>query len=194
MVVNGEKKCSKCGKTKSVNDFYKRKQSSDGYNWNCKECIKNFQHEYRSKNGEHERKREKNRRILFKQINPCKSWARKTLDTHRSKGYKVNITTDELVEIAKKTKECLFCGRKINFSEKERRNRPSLDRVNNEKVINKDNVMIVCFLCNKTKGERTLKEFLDFCKKVARISSQFPTPTMYGDNSIETIHGRLCQT
>jgi len=33
------KKCSKCGKIKSIDEFYKREGNRDGYNGKCKTCI-----------------------------------------------------------------------------------------------------------------------------------------------------------
>ncbi|WP_432169062.1 endonuclease VII domain-containing protein [Streptomyces sp. 1222.5] len=35
-----EKRCNRCGQTKSVEDFYKRKSSTDGLNPWCKECYR----------------------------------------------------------------------------------------------------------------------------------------------------------
>ena len=34
------KKCSYCGKIKSLNDFQRRSSTKDGYNASCKECRK----------------------------------------------------------------------------------------------------------------------------------------------------------
>lgn len=34
------KTCSKCGKEKPADEFYKNKLSKDGYEWRCKECVK----------------------------------------------------------------------------------------------------------------------------------------------------------
>ena len=36
----GSKKCPKCSKTKSVNDFHKDKTRKDGFDTYCKECAK----------------------------------------------------------------------------------------------------------------------------------------------------------
>jgi len=36
-----KKRCSKCGKKKSLNKFYKNKWSKDGYHHYCKECHSN---------------------------------------------------------------------------------------------------------------------------------------------------------
>lgn len=46
------------------------------------------------------------------------------------------------------------------------RNSPTLDRLDNESVIRKDNVATLCYRCNATKRERTLKEFLEYCNAV----------------------------
>ena len=37
--VNGMKECTKCGETKSVSEYYKRKDVSDGFRKDCKKCI-----------------------------------------------------------------------------------------------------------------------------------------------------------
>jgi hypothetical protein len=45
---------------------------------------------------------------------------------------------------------------------------PTLDRLDNEKVIRSDNILILCYQRNATKRDRTLKEFLDYCWAVAK--------------------------
>jgi len=49
---------------------------------------------------------------------------------------------------------------------------PTLDRLDNEKVIRRDNVLILCYQCNATKRDRTLNEFLDYCRA---ITAKFAT-------------------
>lgn len=34
------KKCSKCKEIKLKSDFYKNKNSKDGFGWHCKKCLK----------------------------------------------------------------------------------------------------------------------------------------------------------
>ena len=43
-----------------------------------------------------------------------------------------------------------------------------MDRLDNEKVIRSDNILILCYQRNATKRDRTLKEFLDYCWAVAK--------------------------
>lgn len=38
-----EKKCTKCKMVKPITEFYKNRNSKDGYNYNCKECTKKSQ-------------------------------------------------------------------------------------------------------------------------------------------------------
>ena len=41
-----EKKCTKCGKVKSLDEFGNRKRNKDGKQYNCKTCLKEFYYEY----------------------------------------------------------------------------------------------------------------------------------------------------
>ena len=43
-----------------------------------------------------------------------------------------------------------------------------LDRTQNGNVIRKYNTMIICHQFNRTKGERTLSEFVEYCKMVVK--------------------------
>lgn len=44
------KRCSKCGKTKSISEFSKRKASPDGLNYTCRECAAQTAREWRGRN------------------------------------------------------------------------------------------------------------------------------------------------
>lgn len=45
-----EKKCSKCGEVKSLSEFYKRKNSIDGYFHTCKKCKNEYSRYYHNNN------------------------------------------------------------------------------------------------------------------------------------------------
>ena len=55
--VNGMKECSKCGETKDVSEYHKRKDVSDGFRKDCKKCIKQYQIDNRDKINEKRRQR-----------------------------------------------------------------------------------------------------------------------------------------
>ena len=46
------KKCTKCKQVLPLTNFGKRKVSTDGYNWTCKDCYNAKQREFREKNPE----------------------------------------------------------------------------------------------------------------------------------------------
>jgi 5-methylcytosine-specific restriction endonuclease McrA len=48
----------------------------------------------------------------------------------------------------------------------ETRNSPTLDRINNENIVNLDNAYICCCECNRTKSNRTLNGFSEYMKNV----------------------------
>jgi len=47
---NEYKKCTKCGETKPLSEFYERKKNKDGYHNQCKDCIKKYQRSYKKTN------------------------------------------------------------------------------------------------------------------------------------------------
>jgi len=51
------KRCSECGQVKPITEYYKRKESKDGYNSKCKKCLLKYQKRYRIK-------RNKNHRVI----------------------------------------------------------------------------------------------------------------------------------
>ena len=89
---------------------------------------------------------------------------------HRRRGYKIELTYAELCEVALKTDSCFICGTMLDWqlgSKGHMNGRsPTLDRLDNEEVIRRDNILILCYKCNATKRDRTLKEFLDYCNAV----------------------------
>ena len=97
--------------------------------------------------------------------NPIIYWARDTLSGHRKK-YKVEISFDYVFQLATHQQVCFFCNCKLDYNRGKSRlqdNSPSLDRINNESTLTKDNVIIVCQKCNRTKSNRTFKDFIKYC-------------------------------
>ena len=146
------KVCAKCKKRKNISEFGKKSSSSDGLKRVCKNCLKKQRMEYRLKY-------------------PYKEWASQTLYRKRRKNYKINISANELAELAKQTIYCPLCNRKLKwgFGNKKGRpqyNSPSLDRKNNEKFLNKDNVWIICWRCNTAKFEDSIENFINYCRTI----------------------------
>lgn len=98
---------------------------------------------------------------------PQLSWAKKTINTHIRKGHVVVFSVDELVKIVPVC--CSICDRILVWNHKgvPQGTSPSLDRINNEKILTLQNIQIVCLRCNATKQNRTQSEFEEYCCMVA---------------------------
>ena len=107
-------------------------------------------------------------------------WARSTIATHKSKGFMVTLRSRELYEMVKDINNCSICGCKLNWNGGKVSNiSPSLDRIDNEMFITKDNIQIVCHRCNRLKGTMLMSEFVSYCNIVA--------DNFKGDNYISEI-------
>lgn len=152
-----KKKCSCCKEIKSRTEFYKRRDSKDGLRNVCKLCMIDITKSW------HEKKRIES---------PFYRWAKNTLKGHKHRGYQVNITSEELEDIVSKTKTCQICGCELKRGNgKVTDISPTLDRKNNENVIDINNIMILCNYCNLTKGKRPIIEFIKFCELVVARKS-----------------------
>jgi len=158
------KVCSKCKKEKNIEEFVKNRRCKDGYRNPCKECNRNQQREYYHKNKEKWKKYNR----VWRKNNPVKRWCMQTISAHKQNGYKVLFTTNDLLPVAKQTNTCPICDIKLDweFGKGHKRNSPSLDRMNNSKIIKLNNIKIICYKCNSTKLDRTMKEFVDYCKMI----------------------------
>lgn len=143
----GYKRCSKCGKLKPKSEFWKDSRNEDGLQLQCKECKR-----------EYNLKRYLNR----KERNPIGWWVWRTVESHTDMGYTMR-DIDCIYEEAKHTKYCPICGVELIYCNdgKKSGNSASLDRIDNQKEINRDNFMIICSRCNSRKYNRSLKEYLD---------------------------------
>lgn len=86
---------------------------------------------------------------------------------HHSK-YILHISSKELADIARKADSCAICGCQLNWAPGRKFSglSPSLDRIDNGQDIAKDNIQIVCHSCNRTKSNRTMRDFVAYCKTV----------------------------
>lgn len=74
----------------------------------------------------------------------------------KRRGIEFSITLQEAEDMWQKP--CSYCGRKISIL--------SLDRIDNNKPYNKDNVTVCCRWCNYSKGTGSLSFFYRQCKLV----------------------------
>jgi len=147
--------------------------------YNCKKCEYEYSRRYFREHPTFRPEYEKE----YRRKNSRRRWASACLAGHRRRGYTTELTYDELCEVALKTEACFICGVMLDWqlgNKGHMNNRsPTLDRLDNEEVIRRDNILILCYKCNATKRDRTLREFLDYCGAVVeRFYSHFEYPQL----------------
>jgi len=101
--------------------------------------------------------------------NVWRTWAKNSIFFHsRRKELVVTITRDELEFMARATTNCFYCGCELLWSVGEgyRDRTPTLDRLHNEEILTKDNIVICCRQCNTTKTNRSYSEFVVYCEHI----------------------------
>jgi hypothetical protein len=94
-------------------------------------------------------------------------WAIAGLSRHRHQGYIIQMKSKELEKLLKETQTCRICGQPLTVRLGEKQS-PSMDIIDpNNKILSAKNVQIVCFQCNSTKRDRTMQEFIEYCKLVS---------------------------
>lgn len=163
------KKCSKCDTVKPLDQFSKLKKHWDGLKGQCKSCdseyhqqnrahISNRMKIYRTANKEHISERGKkyyksNWKILIRSLKI----------RHIKKGFpelSFNLTDEYLTSIV--PEHCPLSNIKLEKgTENGSYNSPSLDRIDNSKGYEQDNVMFISHCVNTSKGNLTLEEWLE---------------------------------
>lgn len=170
------KKCSRCKQIKSSDEFHKNPTSKDGLNWYCVDCEKEYRKIHIETARQYRRKNWEKCKIAcwkWQTKYPEKAWANRTRCNHNKIGIPVSLTTIEIADKLKKNPFCALCGQKLqpqNGKGGMADCSPTLDRKNNEKFLNKDNALILCAYCNRAKGNRTLKEFIEYCRKIGQLN------------------------
>lgn len=152
--IEQTKKCSKCGAEKPLSAFHVDKTRKYGRYHMCKEC----------------RKKDNQDRYRNRSIEKIKEyWSNTSLYCHKRHGYIINVDKDYIYKLALKTDYCPICGCKLDWCSGNGCNdeSPTLDRIYNEKILNEDNVWIICRKCNTTKLNRTFDEFVEYCSMVS---------------------------
>lgn len=175
--------CSICGIEKNIIEFDKNRKQ-------CKECRKiykkqnymktkkyqsDYYKQYYIKNKENINKRHKEYNINNKEHIRLYNFdyrkkdvylfiANAAIRNHINHGYIVNITKDQLKILFENTKICPICGIDLipNIGNGHTWNSPSLDRINNEKEININNIQIICKRCNVHKQNKTMDEMAEW--------------------------------
>lgn len=141
--------CRECGLELSESEFYLTGRGR--LDCTCKTCRKTQSKERYDKN-------------------PYRAWAIHTRYYHESQGVQVRLSLDELEHIARIHDRCMLCQEDIHYGRKssgaKQDNSPVLDKITLDNFIDTNNCMVVCPRCNGAKKGKTLKQFIDYCRKI----------------------------
>ena len=156
--------CVRCNKELPISEFY---SPPSGFRFSCKKCDLAFARKYQQSHPSWWKEYLKD----YAKDNPRRRWAVACLAGHRRRGFAIGMSAEELYQLAAKADHCYICGTELNWQLQSKgrikSNSPSLDRLDNERALRSDNVSILCYRCNATKRDRTLREFVRYCADVA---------------------------
>ena len=145
---------------------FSRKEYNKKYYQDNKESILIQQKNYRADNKEKvrdmKRKYRSNYFNIMKYTDISMSFLSYKIGHMKERSNDVTLTAEELLELIPKDLKCPVFGTKFSFGKghnwKYKQNSMSVDRIDNNKGYNKDNIVIVSFKANAMKSSATLKE------------------------------------
>jgi len=174
------KRCARCKMVRPIENYYKVKfESLDGRHVFCKRCILISQRAYKYKNRERIQKREHNRRLRLRSIDPHYSTKTNTRWRQTAKGAYATIKNrsisksrrgsaqfdisykDFLFWYNNEKKLCRYCGISLKefllirhnlFGIAQRTNVLTIDRLDSNIPYQRGNLGFACYLCNHCKG------------------------------------------
>lgn len=178
-----KKRCCKCGIWKPISDFYRNKTTRDGYQFQCKDCFKDFYKENKEQLKERQKDYQKNHRDYYRKRSRERyeknkdyhnAWVKEYFKTpngkaalgrarHKRRAYMKNteaaLTAEEWEYILKKqNNKCNLCGKRFTI-----KNPPEQDHiipVKHNGVYSSDNIQALCQSCNSSKGAKLDKQFI----------------------------------
>ena len=181
-----QSQCKICRKEYYENNKEKILEYQKEYRENNKEQLKEYHKKYyknnkdrikkyREDNKEKIKKYRENNKDRIKEYHKeyCKNInnnKRKTISAsfykHRKRGYCIIVTIDECMEMD--TDYCYYCGCKLEWEYGTGASTcsPTIDRLNNENILTKDNIVFACIACNAGKHSGTPEEYIERCKRV----------------------------
>jgi len=153
--------CNLCKTEKFLSDFSKNASASDGLQYRCRSCDKDYQTKRRTENYEvsldygrkYQAKRRKDFEYRLKMlINASKQRA-------KTKNREHEITVEDIKSIYPIDGKCPIFGIELTFGDSGfRENSPSIDRIDSTKGYTTDNVQIISWKANRIKSYATVEE------------------------------------
>lgn len=98
--------------------------------------------------------------------NKWKNYLAQKANSRKREGSEI-LTEDNINKLyEEQSGVCKISG--VKFDIEHKWNRPSLDRIDNNKGYTVDNIQLVTWIVNHTRGELSIEEYLAMCKKVTK--------------------------
>ncbi len=177
--------CSKCQQAKELSEFYKDKHKHDGLTLSCKQCISkvggvyrerirnddglrqernNYQKRYRRLNIKKQREYYKLKKREYNRVPAGKYWNMRGRARHSNIDF--NLTQKEFVDwFVTQRLQCHYCETDLEFGNggaDKSFSGLTVDRKDNERGYEIENICLACRRCNTVKGSWfTEKEMLE---------------------------------
>lgn len=143
------KSCTVCKKVKNLTEFHNHPGARDGVQTYCKECshIKATSEDAKKYNKEYYSSK-KGRYNKYKHAYSV-----------MGRDIKFNLTYEEFITFWQKP--CYYCGSEIETI--------GIDRVDNKKDYDMENLIPCCWICNRMKSDLSQEDFISHCKKISHL-------------------------
>lgn len=160
--MNYFKQCTGCAEWKDSPEFSVDASSSDGFSRRCRGCMKiAWKKNYARNGGRIRNKRRMDSRTCATRFYMLKRVARR-------RGLSCTLTYDEYRVFA--SRSCHYCGGALGKSE----SGSGLDRVDNKRGYDADNVLPCCGVCNRVRSDEfTVEETMEMIRAVVGIRKKF---------------------
>lgn len=168
------KSCSCCSVEKPLEEFHNSSRSSDGKQSQCKNCARIASNEWRRRN----------RSVAASNMGQYRqTWGGAVRERYhnahhraRERSYEFTITQDYILNLlSQQNYKCALTGDDLSFVSGNPK-KLSLDRKDNSKGYEIENVQWVTWEVNNAKGKLSDAEFINLCRKVCVTESSETIP------------------
>ena len=146
------KTCSHCKQTKDIFAFPRKKKSSDGRDWWCRDC-------WHIKNTKYGRAIKKYALASWHPDLPLEAHRRIRNMIHNANKRGGNLRVGDVIDMCVK-----FCKTHYHVWEPAHPFLPSIDRIDNDRGYHKDNIRIVWYIENLCRNRFSVKDVDLFCR------------------------------
>jgi len=169
------KYCSYCKKLKKLSEFYHRYDTKDTYGFYCKQCDKKYNHTIK------QLKYHKKHWLSKKALETHRKWQKTAKGIYRTikfnslnNGREFNLSQKQFINwYNKQERICIYCRiheKDIINNKYYKIKRLTIDRKNNDKGYELNNIVLACDICNKVKSNIfNYKEMLKIGKTIYKI-------------------------